>query len=73
MILFEIIHTCAQSSLHCVGDVCWEVVEGGRGMPVLVVIISGGEAGVYLVYLWGIFGDIFGGVSGGEPGVNLSC
>ena len=33
-------------SLHCVGDVYWEIVEGGRGVPVVVVIISGGDLGV---------------------------
>ena len=34
------------SSLHSVGDVYWEIVERGRGVPVVVVIISGGELGV---------------------------
>ena len=24
----------------------WEIVEGGRGVPVVVVIISGGDLGV---------------------------
>ena len=33
------------SSLHWIGDVYWKVVERGRGVPLVVVIVSGGDLG----------------------------